>query len=206
MWYRRGEEPFMHIHTNFERNWTNNVNFTANVIRARSSKSDNFTAEIITHTFSTVLSRDENQYLVGPPHASMRIRMLFIEVWILTWGNRPHSSWRNPLWRRCACAQMHVVATRTRYWFSSLDNAVWCDRCVVSCEIVTFDTWPRPHYMCCEINIVCSISLKSGVNVHEWYIILHHAGIDSRRWTTLCAHVISVSKLWNCHFWHLTPH
>ena len=45
MWYRRGEEPFMHIHTNFERNWMNNFNFTAHVGRAGSSKSDNFTAE-----------------------------------------------------------------------------------------------------------------------------------------------------------------
>ena len=41
----------MHIHTNFERNCTNNVNFTAYIIRAGSSKSDNFTAETpITHT------------------------------------------------------------------------------------------------------------------------------------------------------------
>ena len=27
------------------------------------------------------------------------------------------------------------------------------------------------------------------------HIILKHAGIDSRRWTTLCAYVIGVSKL-----------
>ena len=42
---------------------------------------------------------------------------------------------------------------------------------------------------------VCSISLKIGVNVHERYGILHHAGIESRRWTTLCAHVIRVFKM-----------
>ena len=49
--------------------------------------------------------------------------------------------------------------------------------------------------MCCKINIVCSISLQIGVNVHERYGILIHAGIESRRWTTLCARVIGVSKL-----------
>ena len=42
--------------------------------------------------------------------------------------------------------------------------------CVISCEIVTFDTWPHPHEMCCEINIVYSISLTIGVNVQEWFL------------------------------------
>ena len=52
--------------------------------------------------------------------------------------------------------------------------------------------------MCCEINIVRSISLKMYVNVHECapnkkpYV---NTGIDSLRWTMLCACVIGVSKL-----------
>ena len=45
IWYRGGEEPFMHIHTNFQWNLTNNFKFTAHLMRVGSSvKSDNFTA------------------------------------------------------------------------------------------------------------------------------------------------------------------
>ena len=55
--------------------------------------------------------------------------------------------------------------------------------------------------MCCEINIVSSISLKICVNVHEWFLSPKvpnnkpyvNTGIDSRRWTMLCACVIGIS-------------
>ena len=59
--------------------------------------------------------------------------------------------------------------------------------------------------MCCKINIVCSISLKIGVNVHERYRILIHAGIGSRRWTMLCAYVIGVSISCEIVTFDLTP-
>ena len=45
IWYRGGEEPYLHMRTNCQRNWMNNVNFTAHLMRVGSSvKSDNFTA------------------------------------------------------------------------------------------------------------------------------------------------------------------
>ena len=41
IWYRGGEEPFLHTHTNCQRNVMDNVNFTAQFMRVGSSvKSD----------------------------------------------------------------------------------------------------------------------------------------------------------------------
>ena len=77
----------------------------------------------------------------------MCIRMLFIKVWILTGeidytfpegiacGDSVHV--HRGVWGR-------VVATQ------GIDSRDWtmlcvCDRCVVSCEIATFDIWTHPH-------------------------------------------------------------
>ena len=59
--------------------------------------------------------------------------------------------------------------------------------------------------MCCEINIVGSISLKIGVNVHEWFLsplvphnkpLYVNTGIDFHRWTTcMCDRCVLGVKL-----------
>ena len=62
-------QPFMHIHTNLQRNWKNNVNFTTQLVRVGSSV--NLTAQTHRSHAHTKMSSDENQYLVGPPRVPL---------------------------------------------------------------------------------------------------------------------------------------
>ena len=122
MWYRRGEEPFMHIHTNFQRNWTNNANFTAHLIRTGPSrKSDNFIAwRHRSHT--QIVQRWEsipcgaNACLYGYPHAVYQSLDPDLGQSVPLFLKESHVE--------ILCMCIEACGGHTRYWFSSLDNAV----------------------------------------------------------------------------------
>ena len=129
IWYRGREESFMHIHTHFQRNWINNVNFTAHLIRVGS---------IVNFTVKTHRSHK---------HVVQRWESIpVLTQWLVMWYRRGEEPFMH----------IHTNFHRNRgtWWphkvLIIVTGQIWtmlcvCDRCVVRCEIVTFDTWPHPH-------------------------------------------------------------
>ena len=129
MWYRRGEESFMHIHTNFQRNWTDNVNFTAHLIMAGSSRKRwqfHSLDTPITHTDCPATRINNlwgqrmplcvNACLYAYPHA------VYQSLDPDLGQSVPLFLKESPVETLCMCIE--ACGGHTMYWFSSLDNAV----------------------------------------------------------------------------------
>ena len=133
--------PFMHIHTNFQRNWTNNVNFTAHLMRVRSSvTSDNSTAYTHrSHTHSIVQWRESIPCVATCLYThAQRLHMRFLQD---EWDRLPQARIQTLI--NSMRIRIEACGGPTMYWFSLLDNVCVGSVCL-SCEIVTFSTWPRP--------------------------------------------------------------
>ena len=134
-----------------------------------SVKSDNFTAyDTLITPHSIVQWREVLETLprvaTTCPYAhAQRLHRRFLQE---EWGRFPQVRIQTLI--NSMRIRIEACGGPIRYWFSSLDNMCVWSVCL-SYEIVTF-TWPRPDYMCCKINIVCSISFKIGLNVHEWFL------------------------------------
>ena len=92
----------------------------------------------------------------------------------------------------------------TRYWFSLLDNVCVWSVCL-SCEIVTFSTWPALIKCAVKLTLFFQFRWKlvwmfmNGSSPLRYHIISHYlfaTGIDSYRWTTcVCDRCVLAVKL-----------
>ena len=152
-----GEEPFVHIHTHFQRNWTNNVNFTAYLMRV---------GQVSKVTISQLGHTDHTHTQHSP---ATRVNTLCgIHVTRFTCTSSPHAvdQSMDPDLGQSATLILEEsdvwVCGFTRYW------TLWPNH--------TWPRWTQMPYSNRTMHTLehfrrfSSISLKIGVNVQEWFL------------------------------------